>query len=252
MKKVILKCENLCKTYTNEKSSVEVIRGVSVEIYDKEFTVIMGNSGSGKSTLLYMLSGLDTVTSGTIHLDGVEISKMKEKQMPKMRRNKIGFVFQSVNLVPNLSVLENVTVPGYLCNKNKKEVEKKAKELLTAMGLEKELYRLPAHISGGQQQRTAIARGLINTPSILFADEPTGALNSKSGEQVLDVMSEVNRNGQTIIMVTHDIMAATRADRILFLRDGVIDGILEMPKYVQKEHEERERKVFEFIKGMGW
>lgn len=252
MKRVILECADVHKTYTSDKSKVDVIRGVSVEIYDKEFTVIMGNSGSGKSTLLYMLSGLDTVTSGTIKLDGAEISNMKEKNMPKMRRNKIGFVFQSVNLVPNLSVLENVTVPGYLNNKNKKQVELKAKELLKAMGLENEMYRLPAHISGGQQQRTAIARGLINTPLILFADEPTGALNSKSGQQVLDVLSQVNEEGQTIVMVTHDIMAASRADRILFLRDGVIDGILELPKYKKEGHEERERKVFEFIKGMGW
>lgn len=252
MKNVILKCEDVKKIYKSESSEVEVIRGVSLEIYNKDFTVIMGNSGSGKSTLLYMLSGLDNLTSGKIFLDNMEIGRLKEKEMTKIRRNKIGFVFQSVNLVPNLSVLENVTVPGYLVDKNKKEVEKRAKKLLNAMGLEKELNRGASHISGGQQQRAAIARGLINNPSILFADEPTGALNSKAGQQVLDVLSDVNKKGQTIVMVTHDIMAAVRADRILFLRDGVIDGTLEMKKYSNVNHEERERKVFEFIKEMGW
>lgn len=252
MKNVILKCKDVKKIYKSENSEVEVIRGVSLEIYDKDFTVIMGNSGSGKSTLLYMLSGLDNMTSGKIFLDNTEIGRLKEKEMTKIRRNKIGFVFQSVNLIPNLSVLENVTVPGYLVNKNKKEVEKRAKKLLNAMGLEKELNRGASHISGGQQQRAAIARGLINNPSILFADEPTGALNSKAGQQVLDVLSDVNKKGQTIVMVTHDIMAAVRADRILFLRDGVIDGTLEMKKYSNVNHEERERKVFEFIKEMGW
>lgn len=252
MKNVILKCEDVKKIYKSESSEVEVIRGVSLEIYDKDFTVIMGNSGSGKSTLLYILSGLDNMTSGRIFLDNTDIGRLKEKEMTKIRRNKIGFVFQSVNLVPNLSVLENVTVPGYLVNKNKKEVEKRAKKLLNAMGLEKELNRGASHISGGQQQRAAISRGLINNPSILFADEPTGALNSKAGQQVLDVLSDVNKKGQTIVMVTHDIMAAVRADRILFLRDGVIDGTLEMKKYSNVNHEERERKVFEFIKEMGW
>lgn len=252
MKNAILKCDNVKKIYKSEGSEVEVIRGVSLEIYDKDFTVIMGNSGSGKSTLLYMLSGLDNMTSGNVFLDDTEIGRLKEKEMTKIRRNKIGFVFQSVNLVPNLSVLENVTVPGYLVNKNKKKVEKRAKELLNAMGLENELNRGASHISGGQQQRAAIARGLINDPSILFADEPTGSLNSKAGQQVLDVLSNINKKGQTIVMVTHDIMAAVRANRILFLRDGVIDGTLEMEKYSNVNHEERERKVFEFIKEMGW
>lgn len=251
---VILKCKNLCKTYESDKTKVEVIKNQTLDIYEKDFTVIMGNSGSGKSTLLYSLSGLDDVTSGEVYLNDMKISGLKEKMMHKLRREKIGFIFQSINLVPSLTVFDNVAVTGYLAQRDRKKVDKKAKELLNSMGLQEEMQRLPSHISGGQQQRVAIARALINSPNLIFADEPTGALNSKHGKMVLDVLTEINQNGQSIVMVTHDLRAACRGNRVLFLRDGIIDGELKLPKYEDDINrlKEREEKIIEFINERGW
>jgi putative ABC transport system ATP-binding protein len=148
--------------------------------------------------------------------------------------------------------MENVSVPGFLCEKNKRKVVDRASRLLEMMELKSEMKRLPSQISGGQQQKVAIARGLINSPRILFADEPTGALNSKQGENVLDVMTRLNEQGQSIVMVTHDIKAACRANRILFLRDGVIDGVLELSLYTPEDEDRREQEIYEFIKKRGW
>lgn len=251
-KKIIIECKDMCKSYLMRKEELPVLRNLNVEIYEGDFTVIMGNSGSGKSTFLYSVSGLDDVTSGKVLYDGEEVQNLKEKQMIQFRRKQIGFVFQAICLVPNFTVIENVSVPGLLCEKDKTKVIHRAKELLKMMELEDEMKRLPSQISGGQQQRVAIARGLINSPRVLFADEPTGALNSKQGKNVLDIMTKLNEQGQSIVMVTHDIKAACRANRILFLRDGVIDGILELSPYKAENEEAREREVFEFIKKRGW
>lgn len=253
-KNTILHCKDLCKTYTTDKTSVEVIKNQTLEIYEKDFTIIMGNSGSGKSTLLYCLSGLDSVTRGEVFLKDTNLSNLKEKRMVSIRRKCIGFVFQSINLVPSLTVFDNVAVPGYIGQRARSSVDKKAKELLCSMGLEDEMHRLPSHISGGQQQRVAIARALVNSPDIVFADEPTGALNSSNGQMVLDVLSKINEDGQSIVMVTHDVKAACRGNRILFLRDGVIDSELDLPNYCDDidRIQERENKVVEFIKERGW
>lgn len=252
MNKVIIKTEDLCKTYVSEGEGVHVIKNVNIEIYEGDFTVIMGSSGSGKSTLLYLLSGLETITSGEVDVLETSMKELKGKSLAEFRRNTIGFIFQAINLVPSLSLLENVILPGYLVDRNKNRVDKRAEELLELMEVLEQKNRMPSQVSGGQQQRAAIARALINNPSILFADEPTGALNSTSGENVLDQLTELNRKGQTIVMVTHDLKAAVRANRILFLRDGRIDGDLPLPKYNKAEKEYREKEVFSYLTEMGW
>ncbi len=252
MKKFLLRCKGLCKTYLSADVEVKAVNDLTLDIYEKDFTVIMGSSGSGKSTLLYLLSGLDSVTKGEVWYEDERIDNLKEKKMVKLRRNKIGFVFQSINLVPNLTIFENVTIPGYLSQKNRKKVDERARELLNSMGINQEASRMPSQLSGGQQQRVAIARGLINTPQVLFADEPTGALNSTQGESILDVFSEINSKGQSIVMVTHDLKAACRANRILYLRDGQIDGELLLDNYSKNGYAEREKKVYTFLKERGW
>ena len=252
LRNIMVRCVSVSKTFISNEIKVEAVKSISLEIYENDFTVIMGSSGSGKSTLLYMLSGLDSVTAGEVYIDGINISKAKEKDIVSIRRKKIGFVFQAINLVPNLSIFENVSVPGYLSKRNKKSVNARAKDLLVSLGLEKELSRLPSNTSGGQQQRAAIARGLINNPKVLFADEPTGALNSKSGENILDIMTGINNEGQTIVMVTHDIKAAARANKVLFLKDGVIDGTIELDKFSKDHSVERERMIYDFVKSRGW
>jgi putative ABC transport system ATP-binding protein len=252
MKKAVLKTRDLCKTYISEGVSTHAVRNMNLEIYEKDFTVIMGNSGSGKSTLLYMLSGLESVTSGEVYFEEKRIDTLKEKDMANFRRKSIGFIYQGINLVANLSLFENISVPGYLVEKKRKKVEERAMELLEMMELANQAHRLPSQVSGGQQQRGAIARGLINSPNVLFADEPTGALNSSQGENVLDILSELNEKGQSIVMVTHDLKAATRADRILFIKDGKIDGELNLGKYDKNTAGEREQQIFTFLKSKGW
>ncbi|HWI54758.1 MAG TPA: ABC transporter ATP-binding protein [Desulfobacteria bacterium] len=252
MENKVISTHDMCKTFISSGVEFHAIRNLSLDIYEQDFTVIMGSSGSGKSTLLYLLSGLDGATSGTVWFEETRIDNLQENKLAKMRRNKVGFVFQSINLAPNLSIYENITVPGYLSQKNRREVEKRALELLRLMGIEQEKDRMPSQVSGGQQQRTAIARAMINNPKVLFADEPTGALNSTNGENVLDILSDINSQGQTIVMVTHDIKAACRANRILYIRDGRIDGELTLEKYSKESFGDREQQIFYFLKNKGW
>lgn len=252
MNKVIIKTNNLCKTFVNGKEGFNAIKNVNIEIYENEFTVIMGSSGSGKSTLLYMLSGMDDITSGGVTFNGTSIKNLKENNMSEFRRNSIGFVFQAINLIPDLTIFENIVVPGYLIDNNKSRVNKKANDLLNMVGIEDVKYRYPSEVSGGQKQRAAIARALINSPKVVFADEPTGALNSSQGENVLNLLTELNLKGQTIIMVTHDLKAAVRADRILFIRDGRIDGDLKLERFNSEKREEREKAIFSYLSEKGW
>jgi putative ABC transport system ATP-binding protein len=228
------------------------IKNINLEIYEGDFTVIMGSSGSGKSTLLYLLSGLDSITSGEVTFEELSIHTFKEKHMADFRRKSIGFIFQAINLVPSLSIYENVTIPGYLINKDRKKVDMRAENLLTMVGLTELMHRLPSRVSGGQQQRAAIARALINSPKVIFADEPTGALNSSQGENILDILTELNIDKQSIVMVTHDIKAACRADRILFIKDGRINGDLKLEKYNSKYRELREKAIFDFLTEKEW
>lgn len=252
MKNTIISTKGIIKTYISDEAAFNAVNDVSINIYEKDFTIIMGSSGSGKSTLLYLLSGLDNISSGEVWFENFRIDLMKEKEMALFRRKSIGFVFQAINLIPNLTLLENVTIAGYFDIKNRSATDKRGKELLSIMGLDKEFNRLPSQVSGGQQQRAAIARGLINNPKVLFADEPTGSLNSSQSQNVLDVLTEINNEGKSIVMVTHDIKAAIRADRILFIKDGKIDGDLAMEKYKSENAEKRERMLFDYLTEKGW
>lgn len=252
MKNTIVRAKGLGKTYISDGTSFHAIRNLSLDIYEGDFTVIMGSSGSGKSTLLYLLSGMDAVTAGEVHFQNERIDGMNEKNAARFRRKSIGFIFQAINLVPNLTLLENVAIPGYLLRGDRKRVNARAAELLGMMELDGQARRLPSQVSGGQQQRAAIARSLINSPAVLFADEPTGSLNSLQGKNVLDILSGLNRQGQTIVMVTHDIKAACRADRILFIRDGQIDGDLPLEKYDAGKSAQREHDIFAYLSDKGW
>lgn len=252
MGKAIISTKDLCKTYFSEGEGNHVIKNINLDIYDGEFTVIMGSSGSGKSTLLYLLSGLESVTSGEVYIKEKYLSKFKKKDMVKFRRTDIGFVYQGINLVPSLNLFENIVLPAYLISKDKKAVDERANEFLKALGIYDDRKKLPNQVSGGQQQRTAIGRAVINNPSIIFADEPTGALNSSSGQNVLNILSDLNKKGQSIVMVTHDIKSAIRAHRVLFLRDGRIEGNLYIGEYKEEFKLSREKQVLSYLDEMGW
>lgn len=248
----IIEAKMLSKTFSNDCVQQHVLKNLDIEIYEGDFTVIMGASGSGKSTLMYALSGIDKPTLGSITCKGEEITKLNNDQLAIFRRKYSGFVFQQNYLNDSMSVLDNILATGLLVNKNRKEVAKKAKELLVRVGIKEESWgKFPTQLSGGEAQRVSIVRALINSPSIVFADEPTGALNSTSAEAVLDIMTEINEQGQSIVMVTHDMKTARRANRILYLKDGVIIDELKLGKYV-KNSETRHKDLREFLKRMGW
>ena len=225
--KPILKTQDLSKIYKTSQNKTTVISALNLQIRGGEYTVIMGSSGSGKSTLLYLLSGLSQASGGQIWLKEKAIHQESEKQMALLRRDQIGFVFQDPNLVPNLTVRENILIAGYLSGKPRKEVQKKVDRLLQQVSMAEYANRLPSQLSGGQQQRTAIVRALINSPQILMADEPTGNLNSAASQAVLDIFDDFHQQGQTILMVTHDVKSACRGQRILYFRDGdIVDELI--------------------------
>ncbi|QYE99463.1 ABC transporter ATP-binding protein [Paraclostridium sordellii] len=250
--KSIIKARGLCKSFILGKTANNVLKNINLDIYEGDFTVIMGSSGSGKSTLLYSISTMDNPSAGSLELLGKDITNLNEKEATEIRNKYISFVFQSINLLYDLTIKENITYTGYLNNKDKKSVNKKAEELINRLELKEIENKYPSEISGGQQQRVAIARALINTPKVIFGDEPTGALNSSTGKKVLNILTELNNEGQSIVMVTHDLKAASRASRLIYLKDGRIDGDLDLGKFNEKDLEGREEKIFEFIKSRGW
>lgn len=248
----ILKAKDLCKSFSNESVQQHVLKNLNLEIEQGDFTVIMGNSGSGKSTLLYALSGMDRPTLGSICFQEEEISKYSNDKLALFRRNHCGFVFQQNYLNDTMSVLDNIMVSGLLVSRDRKAIAERAKKLLSQVGLSKEVYhKFPTQLSGGEQQRVAIVRAVINEPQILFADEPTGALNQKNTESVLNVLTDLHKQGQTIIMVTHDICSARRGNQIQYLQDGVITGKLELGEYVSGD-EKRHEALRHFLMEMGW
>ncbi len=252
MKNVIIRTELLCKSYITDGEINNVIKNMDLELYDSDFTVIMGSSGSGKSTLLYALSGMDQATTGKVFFDYEDIAKLKEKDMTKLRKEKLGFVFQGINLISNLNVYENILSPTYKTGRNLKEIDAQIDELLEKLELTDQRKKFPNQMSGGQKQRVAICRALINHPQVLFADEPTGALNSSQGQSVLDVLTRIHNEGQTVVMVTHDLKAATRGNRIIYLKDGRIDGELQLDEYSTENSVEREETLYKFLKEKGW
>ena len=250
--KNIIETRKLCKTFSNGGVQQHVLKNINLEIYEGDFTIIMGASGAGKSTLLYSLSGMDKPTLGSVLFDGTDITKMNTDQLAVFRRSNCGFVFQQVYLVESMSVLDNIMAAGLLIYKDKKVLVKKAGELLKSVNIDETLWnKFPTQISGGEAQRVGIARALINDPKLVFADEPTGALNSQTGKAVLDTLTKFNEKGQSIVMVTHDITSARRGNRILYVKDGEIAGECNLGKYVTGDRE-RHQKLNDFLGSMGW
>ncbi len=250
--KNIIETKKLCTTFSNGGVQQHVLKNVDLEIYEGDFTIIMGASGAGKSTLLYSLSGMDKPTLGTVSFCGTEITKMNTDELALFRRSNCGFVFQQVYLVESMSVLDNIMAAGLLVYRDKKALAKKAGEILKAVGIDESMWnKFPSQISGGEAQRVGIARALINDPKLVFADEPTGALNSQTGKAVLDTLTKFNEKGQSIVMVTHDITSARRGNRILYVKDGEIAGECNLGKYVTGD-KERHQKLNDFLAKMGW
>jgi putative ABC transport system ATP-binding protein len=248
----IIVTQKLCKTFSTGGVQHHVLRNLDLEIRAGDFTVIMGPSGSGKSTLLYALSGMDTPTLGEIVFGGERISGLNSDRLALFRRRNCGFVFQQIYLCDNMSLMDNVMASGLLVSRNRKEVASRARGLFAQVGLsEQDSRKFPAQLSGGQAQRGALVRGLINGPTMLFADEPTGALDSSSGEAVLDLLTETNRRGQSVVIVTHDVTSALRGNRVLYLKDGVICGECVLGAYAH-EDEARRETLRGFLVEMGW
>jgi len=253
MAKTMIRTEKLCKTFSSGGNQQHVLKNLDIGLMEGDFTVIMGSSGSGKSTLLYAISGMDKPTLGEIDFAGKNIAKLNNDQLAIFRRRNCGFVFQQIYLLDNMSVLDNILASGLLVTKNKQELVNKAKDLLLQVEIKENAWsKFPTQLSGGEAQRVGIVRAIINNPKVLFADEPTGALNSSSSENVLDVFTHVNRTGQSIVLVTHDLKTALRGNRILYLKDGVIYGDLQLGDYRGNEDFERHAKLKHFLAEMGW
>lgn len=253
MKEAIISAKKLSKSFASNGVQNHVLTGIDLDVYKGDFTVVMGASGSGKSTLLYALSGMDRPTAGEVIYNGSDLVKMREKELTLLRRKDFGFVFQKMHLVSNMSMFENVVVPAYLNKDIPAEMtDKKAEGLFETMGISAVKEHLPSQCSGGEQQRCAIIRAVISEPSMLFADEPTGALNRRNTVEVLDLLTKLNEKGQSVFMVTHDPRAATRATRIIYIEDGTVSGELTLPPYESEKEQSRETQVNSWLSSMHW
>ena len=252
MKKVLMKTDRLSKSFSSGGTMQHVLKNIDLELYQGDFTVIMGASGAGKSTLLYALSGMDTPTLGTLMFCDQEISAMNQDELAVFRRSHCGFVFQQIYLIDSMSVLDNIMAAGLLTTKNKKALSAKARELLAAVGSSPATQKkFPTQLSGGEAQRVGIVRALINQPDVLFADEPTGALNSQTSLDVLNLLTQFHDQGQSVVMVTHDLRSALRGNRILYLKDGIILGECDLGRYTTEDQKRHER-LSAFLTQMGW
>ncbi len=257
-KNICLEAIDLCKTYIVDGYSNNVLQNVNLKIAEGEFVSIMGPSGSGKSTLLYTISGMDDMTAGKVIFDGEDLSGMSAKELTKLRLIKMGFIFQQMYMMKKLCIMDNIVLPGYqakLCSRE--EVNKNAEELMRRLGVIELADRQITEVSGGQLQRACLARALINSPKVLFADEPTGALNSKASMEVLNELVKANEAGSTVLMVTHSEKVAASSDRIIYLMDGDIQGELILGKLsnaadTREELAKRERKLRNWLEEMGW
>lgn len=220
----LIKISDIKRDFALGDETVYVLKGIDLEIKKGEFVALMGPSGSGKSTLMNLLGCLDTPTSGTYILNGRDVSKMQDDELAEIRNKEIGFVFQTFNLLPRTTALDNVALPMIYAGYSKKERNKRAAEVLEQVGLDDRMDHQPNQLSGGQRQRVAVARALVNKPSIILADEPTGNLDSKTSEEIMKLINEIHDNGNTIILVTHEEEIASYAHRIIRLRDGKIES----------------------------
>ncbi len=222
MPKVVIDARGITKEYPLGRGTVQVLKGVSLEVEEGGFVSIMGPSGAGKSTLMHILGCLDTPTSGTYLLDGEDVSKMDDARLSRVRNTKIGFVFQAFYLIPWATALENVLLPFLYSDKVPEDARERAEEALARMGMGDRLHHKPSELSGGQQQRVAIARAIVKNPSLIMADEPTGNLDSAASQEVMEILCEMNQEGRTILLITHDPEIAAYASRTLYLKDGII------------------------------
>ena len=254
MGNIVLETKDLCKTYIVDKMSNNVLQNVNFKVEEGELISVMGPSGSGKSTLLYTISGMDSATAGQVIFDGEDISAKNEKELSKIRLLKMGFVFQQMYMMKKLCIMDNIVLPGYQAKeKSREEINKKAEELMRRLGIIETAEREITEVSGGQLQRACLCRALINNPKVLFADEPTGALNSKASMEVINELSNVNKAGTTILMVTHSERVAAISDRVIYLEDGNIMGEIKLGKMEDmQELHQRERKLKNWLAEMGW
>ncbi len=256
MAQTILQVTDLCKTYITNKKPNNALRNVSFEVNEGEMVAIMGPSGSGKSTLLYTASGMDDATSGQVVLDGDEIASLPKKRLANVRLEKMGFIFQQMHMLKNLTILDNIILPATEAKSKKrsrKEITERGQQLMRKMGISDIAGNDINEVSGGQLQRACICRSMINDPQIIFADEPTGALNRSSSDEVMDMLCSLNHEGTTIMMVTHDARVASKCSRVMFIVDGEIRGEKSLGVFSEGSNiRERERTLNNWLMEMGW
>ena len=249
----VLEVKDLCKTYIVNKRQNNVLRNVSFSVNEGEMVGVMGPSGSGKSTLLYTVSGMDKMTAGDVFFSGKNLSGMHENELAKMRLEDMGFIFQQMYMMKNLSVLDNIILPAVKSSKKKesnRNIEQHGRELMKRLGIAEIAENDINEVSGGQLQRACICRSMINAPKIIFADEPTGSLNRTSSEEVMEELEKLNANGTTMMIVTHDVKVAARCGKVLFIVDGNIKGEYNIDK--EKTMRDRERSLNHWLMEMGW
>ena len=251
-KDIIIKASKLKKSFKTGDTEQTIFENLDLNIYKGDFTVIMGSSGAGKSTLMYSLSGMDRPTSGEVIFNEKKITKLSDDKLAVFRRKNCGFVFQQIYLLDKMSLMDNVLTASALTKESKKDSVRRAKELFTLVNIPPVTQKkFPSQVSGGEAQRAGIVRAVINKPKVLFADEPTGALNSNNSLKVLDVFSKLHSEGQSIIMVTHDKKTALRGNRVLYVRDGKVFGECDLGIYTE-DCADRETKLNNFLTEMGW
>ncbi|AIW85174.1 ABC transporter ATP-binding protein [Bacillus mycoides] len=252
--KKILEVKQLNKKYAMDgNKTCHMLKNINLEIYEGEFISVMGPSGSGKSTLLYNISGMDQMSSGSVKVDSKEITCMKEEGLAKLRLSEMGFIFQQSNLLRNLNLFDNIVLPAYLAKvESRKIINKRALELMKKTGISQIATNNITEASGGELQRVSICRALINKPNIIFADEPTGALNLKATEEVMDILANINRMGTTIMLVTHDVKVAAKTERVLFMVDGEIVSEIQMGKYRNDDLKVREEQLLKWLTVLGF
>lgn len=252
----VLEVRDLCKTYIVNKRQNNVLKNVNFSVEEGEMIAIMGPSGSGKSTLLYTVSGMDNITAGEVKFDGQDISKLKSKELADLRLDRMGFIFQQMYMLKNLTVLDNILLPALQSKKNtlsKKEKVDYAKTLMRKLGIIEIADNDISEVSGGQLQRACICRSMINKPKMIFADEPTGALNRTSSDEVMQELTKINSEGTTIMLVTHDVKVASKCKRVMYIVDGNIKGEYNLGGYTsQSDLRQRERNLNNWLMELGW
>ena len=251
----VLEVKDLCKTYVINKRQNNVLKNVNFEVEEGEMVAIMGPSGSGKSTLLYAVSGMDSTTGGKVLFDGKDITKLSGNELAALRLDEMGFIFQQMYMMKNLTILDNIVLPAMeskKTNESKKDKNKRGEELMRKLGIIEVADNDINEVSGGQLQRACICRSMINKPKVLFADEPTGALNRTASNEVMEELVKLNKEGTTIMMVTHDAKVAAKCSRVLYIVDGNIKGEYKNPSGAEVQEKERERLLNNWLMELGW